>query len=109
MESLQKTIWKRGLNMDKKMEIKRPRDLQDGPADGIMGISECIRTDFLENPAENESVFRQRDKSQAHITASVEIGAFGIKDMATGVMLTIKFEDAMEIIKEAIDASKKEK
>ena len=49
-----------------------------------------------------------REMSQAHITASVEIGTFGIRDMATGVMLTVSLEDAMEIMKEAIDASKKE-
>ena len=90
------------------MEIKRPNTPQDGPADGVMGVVECIRTDFLENPAEGEAAFQQRDKSQVHITASVEIGTFGIRDMATGVMLTVSLEDAMEIMKEAIDASKKE-
>ena len=31
------------------MEIKRPNTPQDGPADGVMGVVECIRTDFLEN------------------------------------------------------------
>lgn len=55
------------------MEIKRPNTPQDGPADGVMGVVECIRTDFLENPAEGEAAFQQREKSQAHITASVEI------------------------------------
>lgn len=90
------------------MEIKRPNTPQDGPADGVMGVVECIRTDFLENPAEGEAAFQQREKSQAHITASVEIGTFGIRDMATGVMLTVSLKDAMEIMKEAIDASKKE-
>lgn len=90
------------------MEIKRPNTPQDGPADGVMGVVECIRTDFMENPAEGEAAFQQREKSQAHITASVEIGTFGIRDMATGVMLTVSLEDAMEIMKEAIDASKEE-
>lgn len=90
------------------MEIKRPNTPQDGPADGVMGVVECIRTDFLENPKEGEAAFQQMDKSQAHITASVEIGCFGIRDMATGVMLTVCFDDAMEVIKEALDASRKE-
>lgn len=94
--------------MDKKMEIKRPGNPQDGPNDGIMGVVECIRTDFLENPAEGEAAFQQRPKSEAHITASVEIGTFGIRDMATGVMLTVSLADAMEVLKEAIDASKEE-
>ena len=53
------------------MEIKRPNMPQDGPADGVMGVVECIRTDFLENPAEGEAAFQQRDKSQAHITARI--------------------------------------
>lgn len=90
------------------MEIKRPRTAQDGPVDGVMGIAECIRTDFMEPPGNGDSLFQQREKSEAHITASVEIGSFGIRDMATGVMLTVSLEDAMGVIKEAIDASKKE-
>ena len=68
--------------MDKKMEIKRPGSPQDGPGDGVMGVAECIRTDFLENPAEGEAAFQQRPKSEAHL------------------------EDAMEVMKLAIDASK---
>ena len=90
------------------MQIKRPNTPLDGPSDGVIGVVECIRTDFLENPAEGEAAFRQMDKSQAHITASMEIGIFGIRDMATGVMLTVRLEDAMEIMKEAIDVSRKE-
>lgn len=95
--------------MDKKMEIKRPGSPQDGPGDGVMGVVECIRTDFLENPAEGEAAFQQRPKSAAHITASVEIGTFGIRDMETGVMLTVCLADAMEVMKLAIDASKRAK
>lgn len=90
------------------MEIKRPSTPREGPSDGVTGVVECIRTDFLENSSGSEVVFRQRDKSQAHITASVELGCFGIRDMTTGVMLTVSLEDAMEIMKEAIDASRKE-
>lgn len=89
-------------------KICRPNSPTDGPMDGVQMKTDCIRTDFLDNPAEGESVFQQREKSEAHITASVEIGLFGIRDMATGVMLTVSLEDAMEIMKEAIDASKKE-
>ncbi len=90
------------------MEIKRPNTPQDGPPDGVMGVAECIRTDFLENPAEGEAAFRQMDKSRAHITASMEIGTFGIRDMATGVMLTVSLDDAMEVMKQALDVSKEE-
>lgn len=95
--------------MEKKMmEIRRPGNRQDGPGDGIMGVVECIRTDFLENQVDGEAAFQQREKSEAHITASVEIGTFGIRDMATGVMLTVCLEDAMEVMKLAIEASKGE-
>lgn len=94
--------------MDNQMEIRRPSNPQNGPGDGIMGVAECIRTDFLENPAEGEAAFQQRAKSKAHITASVEIGTFGIRDMATGVMLTVCLADAMEVMKLAIEASKGE-
>lgn len=94
--------------MDNKMEIKRPGSPQDGPGDGVMGVVECIRTDFLENPAEGEAAFQQRPKSEAHITASVEIGTFGIRDMETGVMLTVCLEDAMEVMRIALEASKGE-
>ena len=88
------------------MEIKRPSNPQDGPCDGVMGVVECIRTDFLENPAEGEAAFQQRSMSEAHITASVEIGTFGIRDMETGVMLTVCLEDAIEVMKMALEASK---
>lgn len=89
-------------------EIRRPDSPSDGPSDGVMGMVECIRTDFLENPGENEAAFQQRPKSQAHITASVEIGTFGIRDMESGVMLTVCLQDAMAVMKAALDAAKKE-
>lgn len=92
--------------MEKQMEIKRPQNCQDGPTDGVMGVVECIRTDFLENPGENEAAFQQRAKSMAHISASVEIGIFSIRDMQSGTMLTVSIADAMEVLKTALDISK---
>ena len=94
--------------MDKQMEIKRPSNPQDGPGDGVMGVVQCIRTDFLESPAEGGAVFQQRPKSEAHITASVETGTFGIRDMTTEVMLSVSLQDAMEVIKLALEAAKGE-
>lgn len=90
------------------MQIKAPEMPQDGPSDGVMGDSECVRTDFMENPAEGGAAFLQGDKSRAHITASMKLGIFGIMDMASGVMLTVRIKDAMEVMKEAIGASGKE-
>ena len=96
------------MNQKKDIEIKRPSNPQDGPDDGVMGVVECIRTDFVENPAEGEAAFQQRPKSEAHITASVEMGIFEIRDMATGVMLTVCLEDAIEVMRMALEASKGE-
>lgn len=78
--------------------IKRPDSPQDGPMDGVMMTTDCIRTDFIENPAENEAVYTQSEKTEAHISASVEMGILSIKDMASGVMLTVSLEDAVAVI-----------
>lgn len=39
----------------KEMEIRRPDSPKDGPTDGVMGVVECVRTDFFENQEENEA------------------------------------------------------
>lgn len=88
------------------MEIRRPSTSQDGPEDGVIGVSECIRTDFLENLEGGEALFTQREKSAAHISASMEIGIFSIRDMQSGVMLTVSLQDAMEVIVAATNAAK---
>lgn len=87
--------------------IKRPDSPQDGPVDGAMMFTDCIRTDFVENPAENEAFYTQRGKTEAHISASVEIGILSIKDMASGVMLTVSLEDAVAVIDSTVEAHKK--
>lgn len=89
--------------MDKKT-IKKPDSPQDGPMDGVMMVTDCIRTDFIENPAEDETLYTQKDKTKAHISASVEIGILSIKDMTTGVMLTVSLEDAVTVINSAVEA-----
>lgn len=78
----------------------------NGPMDGVQRKADCVRTDFIENPAEGEALFAQREKSDAHISASVEIGIFSIRDMQSGVMLTVSLQDAMEVMAIAIDAAK---
>lgn len=92
--------------MEKENRICRPDSPQDGPMDGVQMKADCIRTDFIENPTENEAVFQQREKSESHINASVEIGIFSIRDMQSGVMLTVSLRDAMEVISEALAAAK---
>lgn len=87
------------------MNIENPKSLADGPRDGVMGITKCIRTDFLINEEEKDT-FKQMPLSEAHITASVDIGTFGIKDMATGTMLSVSLVDALEIMTEALNAAK---
>lgn len=87
--------------------IKRPDSPQDGPTDGAMMVTDCIRTDFIENPNENESLYNQRDKTKAHISASVEIGTLSIRDIATGIMLTVSLEDAVTVINSTVEVHKK--
>lgn len=86
--------------------ICRPDSPADGPMDAVMLKTDCIRTDFMENPAEGEAVYQQREKGEASITASMEIGVFSIRDRVSGVMLSVSFEDAMEVIAEAVEAAK---
>ena len=86
--------------------ICRPGSLQDGPQDGVLMKTNCIRTDFIENPKQGEALYTQRDKSEANITASGEIGILSIRDKDSGVMLTVALEDAMEVIAAALDAAK---
>lgn len=80
----------------------------DCPVDGVQMKTDCIRTDFIDNPGVGEAVFRQNDKSEAHISASVEIGILSIRDLATGVMLTVSIQDAMELLASALDSAKEE-
>lgn len=87
-------------------KVCRPNCPSDGPADGVMLKTDCIRTDFLENPSEGEAAFQQREKGEASITASAEIGVFSIRDRVSGVMLSVAFEDAMEVMAKAVDAAK---
>lgn len=90
----------------KKKKICRTDSPADGPMDGVRMETDCIRTDFVENPATKDAIFMQREKSDSHISASVEIGIFSIRDMESGVMLTVSLLDAMEIVAAAADASK---
>lgn len=89
-----------------KRKICRPDSPTDGPTDGVQMKADCIRTDFIENSREGEALFTQRDKSDAHISASVEIGIFSIRDMQSGVMLTVSLQDAMEVMAAAADAAR---
>lgn len=91
-----------------KRKICRPDSPEDGPKDGVQMKADCIRTDFIENPEEGEALFQQREKSNSHISASVEIGILSIRDMQSGVMLTVSFQDVMEVMAAALDVAKEE-
>lgn len=93
---------------NKELKICHTDSPTDGPMDGVKARVECIRTDFIENPNGEDVAFQQRPKTSANITASVEIGVFGIRDIESGVMLTVSLTDAMEVMKAALDAAKKE-
>jgi len=92
--------------MSEEKRICRPDSPQDGPMDGVILIADCIRTDFVENPNEDEAMFSQREKSEASISASAEIGTFSIRDKESNVMLTVAFDDAMNVMASAIEAAK---
>lgn len=87
-------------------KICRPDSPTDGPMDGVQMKADCIRTDFIDNPNEKEGMFTQRDKSEAHISASAEIGIFSIRDLESGVMLTVSLQNAMELLAAAVDAAR---
>lgn len=87
-------------------KIRRSDRPMDCPVDGVQMMADCIRTDFVENPGENEALFSQREKSAAHISASMEIGVFSIRDMQSRVMLTVAFQDAMEVMAAAVEAAR---
>lgn len=88
--------------------MSHPDSPMDGPTDGAMMKTDCIRTDFFQSPAENGAMFQQRDKGAASITASMELGTFSIRDRQSDVMLTVSIMDAMEVLAEAMNRAKEE-
>ena len=88
---------------EKEITVIKAINPVDGPVDGVMIDTECIRTDFS---PENEQEFTQNDATKAHISASVELGVFSIRDMSTGTMLTVSLMEAASAAAEAIENSK---
>ncbi len=88
---------------EKEITVTKAINPVDGPVDGVMIDTECIRTDFS---PENEHEFTQNDATKAHISASVELGVFSIRDMSTGTMLTVSLMEAASAVAEAIENSK---
>lgn len=88
---------------EREITVTKASNPIDGPADGVMIDTECIRTDFS---PESELEFTQNDATKAHISASVELGVFSIRDMSTGVMLTVPILEAASVVAEAIENSK---
>lgn len=88
--------------------MSHPDSPADGPMDGVMMKTDCIRTDFFQSPNESGAMFQQRDKSEASITASMELGTFSIRDRQSEVMLSVSIVDAMEVLAEAMNRAKKE-
>ncbi len=88
---------------EKEITVTKAINPVDGPVDGVMIDTECIRTDFS---PENEQEFTQNDATKAHISASVELGVFSIRDMITGTMLTVSLMEAASAVAEAIENSK---
>lgn len=92
--------------MDNNKRMCRPDSPQDGPMDAVILKADCIRTDYIENPENGEVIYQQRDKGEASITASVEIGVFTIRDRVSNVSLSVALQDAMEVIAATLEAAK---
>ena len=88
---------------EKEITVTKAINPVDGPADGVMIDTKCIRTDFS---SESELEFTQNDATKAHISASLELGVFSIRDMSTGVMLTVPILEAASVVAQAIENSK---
>ena len=80
--------------MEETSRIRHPR-ANEGPEDGVMMDAQCVRNTFHGNRV------KPHGPHKAHITASVELGVFSIRDMEANVMLTVALQDAMAAIKEA--------
>ena len=85
--------------------VCRPDSHSDSPCDAVQLKTMCIRSDFTEK-SDGTIDFTQEEKSEAHISASVEMGILSIRDMKTGVMLTVVIDDAMVLLAAALDAAK---
>lgn len=92
--------------MSEEKKIYHVDNPKDGPVDGVMMKTKCIRTDFIENPVEGEVPFIQKNNSKGGISASFELGIFSISDKESGVMLSVSIIDASEVLCAAFDASK---
>lgn len=69
-------------------------NLRDIPADGVMIDTKCVRTDF-----DNNDTFNQSDLTDAHISVSLELGTFSIRDMNSNVMLSVSASDVAMVMK----------
>ena len=78
----------------------------DSPKDGIRMDTKCVRTDFNMDQKEGELPFTQKGIADCHISASYELGTFSIRDMETGVMLSVHINDAMEVLASAMEAAR---
>ena len=82
----------------------RPENAE-GPCDAVQLKTECIRSDFTENP-DGTVDFDQKENSEANISASYELGYFSVRDKKSGVMLTVAFDDVVVLMAAALDAAK---
>ena len=82
--------------MEKDKRIRRV----EGPMGGVTMATACVCTKF-----EEEKIAKQDGPNGAHITASMELGIFSIRDVESDIMLTVSFEDAVSLIAEAFSAA----
>lgn len=77
-------------------------NIKNEPNDGVMVDALCMKTQFKRN-----GKFIQSKPHPCHISASIELGVFSIRDMTNGIMFSITFDDALSVMVEAVDKARK--
>lgn len=82
--------------------MSSPTNIKEGPDDGVMVDAQCMKTQFKRN-----GKFTQSKPHPGHISASMELGVFSIRDMTNGLMLSVTIQDALYVMSEALNKAKK--
>lgn len=88
-------------------EIERVRDPKEGPLDGVSLNAYCAVTDF-QNQGNTVRIKKQK-VLPCSIKASYEIGTVSISVRDRRMMVAVRLDELMEVLKEASKASMEQK
>ena len=88
-------------------EIERVRDPKEGPLDGVSLNAYCAVTDF-QNQGNTVRIKKQK-VLPCSIKASYEIGTVSISVRDRRLMVAVRLDELMEVLKEASEASMEQK